>query len=464
MAEITEMDEKLLRVRHRPDWLIPFAMALVVMFAYAYTCRQLDFRGDALETWKLAKSFWDPTGSPRSYVEYRGFLIFAINALIFKLSEIIGSHQVLTLRFFTSLLFAAMSAISIPTLISRISGVSTTLLRRMLCVVVVFYFFRGHFLYPSTDAISLWFTVLAFNAGLRGDRLTIGNALLAGAWIGCAVLCRGNYIIVLPILVLFAFRDGNKFSRPSIQGLIRVAAILAPFIVLLAINSQYQVDRTRVAGPPQTTSHKILVQQLTVGLRSQRIEWRMGGTYPSQPLWTDPRGRQILEMEGKQDIWIELKDYVSILSRHPFGFAEIYARHLFNGLDISYPAVYVPDVAQRSAVFSLLNYLLIFASILLIARDLRDSKTRMLRLSVLSALFLPALACMPFQVEPRFFISMGLPLLAYPTIASTRFRWGTAHLKYLVAAVLFVVACFALSAHIFQSLDGQAPLPFHTFP
>lgn len=442
--------------------IVAFSAALVAMLVYTQLSRQMDFRGDVLETWKVARSWWNPDSTFRSYVEYRGSFFFLINATIYRLATILGVDPFLAFRIGGSLLFASLAAISLPNFIGNVSGSTPSIVRRLACVAVVFYFFRGHFLYPSTDAISLWFALMAANSILRSPSLSLSNAAAASFWIAAAVLCRGNFILSIPPLLLVVFRRVPiTFSRPSKKGLLYLAALTIPFALLSTASHWFDVERTILRGPTQLSSSKVLTGQLSLGLKNQRIEWRVAGSYPGQPTWIEPTGREILKSEGLGSTWIEPGPYVRLVSRHPLQFAELYARHLFNGLDIAYPAVYIEDVAERSWTFSTLNYALLFWAMILIASQLKTSRNRLLVSSALLAMFLPALACVPFQVEPRFFISLGMPLLAWPTVAGHPKAFRP---LMLAGLVVFVLACFTISHQVFKELDGKVPLPFHTIP
>ena len=83
------------------------------------------------------------------------------------------------------------------------------------------------------------------------------------------------------------------------------------------------------------------------------------------------------------------------------------------------------------------------------------------------AMCLPALACAPFPVEPRFYMSMSMLLAVCPAIWIRKpgnAQWRRpATLALAAAGLVFVLACLALSAHIFESVEGE-PLKFHTLP
>lgn len=441
-------------------WAPAFVAAFAAMFLYALANQQLPFRGDAHETWQVAKALADPAQPYRSFVEYRGFVVFVLNAAIYRLSTLSGIDGVLAFRFFSSLLFAALSAAAWPDALGRLTGTAPTLARRLACVALAFVFFRGYFLYPSNDPVALFFLLLALNAVNTQAPPSAGRAAIAGLWLGAAILSRSNYIVAVPFVAWLAIARNGAFAPQRRVAVARGALLVAMLGAMFAANAGYGAYRERVAGSAHTDGRRVLNGQLTNGLRMQRIEWNAGdGSYPGMPTFGEERGRAILAEEGRASGWLHAHEYFAIAFRHPFDFAVIYARHLFNGLDLAYPTVYVPDVRRRSLLFSVSNFTLIFLALVALGRNFRSLR----QLPALLAIGLPALACVPFPVEPRFFMSLSMFLHAYPVFASPWRRGRHDRRVLALSAALFVAACLAVSAHVFGTLEG-APLPFHTLP
>ena len=434
-----------------------FVLAFAAMFLYALDNQQLAFRGDAYETWEVAKSLVDPASTFRSYVEYRGFVVFVLNAMIYRLSVLFGIDGVLTFRFFASLVFAGLSAVSLPVVLGRLAGVPPTFARRAFCVAVAFLFFRGHFLYPSNDWVAWFFLLLSLNTATGSAPPKVGRAAAIGLWMGAAVLSRSNYIVSVPFVVWLVLRSvgfGHR-KRAAVCGVALVLVLGAMF----ALNAGYSAHREQVAGKMQTDARRVLNGQLTNGLRMQRIEWNAGDdSYPGMLVLEEGRGKAILAADKRETGWLHWYEYLGMVPEHAADFAVLYARHLFNGLDLAYPTVYVQDLRQRSLLFSVLNFALIFLSLAALSRS-RPYWPR--QAPALLAIALPALSCVPFPVEPRFFMSLAMFLHALPAFTGPWHRNAT--VKYWLMLVAAVATCIAISAQIFQSLEG-APLPFHTLP
>lgn len=447
--------------------VVAFVVAFITMFLYALKNNGLDFPGDAHENWLVARSLADPSFHFKdSYVEYHGFALFLISALIYRLSMLLGTDAVLTLRFFGALLFALLSAVSLPTLLGRISGIAPTMGRRLLCVALVFFFFRGYFLYPSSDPLALYFLILSLNCVVGTTPHGIGRSVLAGLWFGLAIYSRSNYIIAAPfVLWLAVMRTGAPtaaYWKSAGCGLALVLAVAGVFFA----NAKFTLYRASVVnGTKLSSAHadlNVVQAELTWGLRNQRVIWNAGDDrYPGALQFAENRGKAVLRREGleKQD-WITFSQYSVMVLRYPIDFALIYMRHTFNGLDASYPTIYVRDVGRRSVFFSLFNYLLIFSSLYAFYKNRHILRFQW---TALFALALPALACAPFLIEPRFFMPLSIVLLTYPTFANP---WSgylrEPRIAQAMLAIAFVAGCFAISAHVFYSSLQEMPPPFHT--
>lgn len=459
---------------------VAFITAFIVMFLYALKNNNLTFIGDAQENWLVAKSLADPSFHYHSYVEYHGFVLFAICGLIYRLSILLGADAVLTLRFFGAVLFALLSAVSLPTLLGRLSGVTPTFGRRLLCITLVFFFFRGYFLYPSSDPLALFLLVLSLNYLTGTAPLGIGRSVMAGLWFGLAIYARSNYIIAAPLVLWLAvIRNGAPLTETHWKAAGRGLTLVLAVACMVIVNAKFTDYRASEYGDvtPSSTSKpssartnyklNLVVAELTWGLRNQRVIWNAGDyRYPGALQFSENRGKAILRKEGLEKTdWIGLNQYASIAIRHPIDFALIYVRHAFDGLDASYPTIYVQDAGRRSVFFSLLNYFLIFSSLYALYENRHLLRSQW---AILLALALPALSCAPFLIEPRFFMPLSIALLTYPIFANPWSRYfREPKVGPVLFAIAFVAGCFTISAHVFYSSLQKIPpthpqLPFHT--
>lgn len=448
-------------------WILAFFAALIAMFLYALHNKGLALPGDAGETWKVAKALADPTYHYHSYVEYRGFVVFVLSGIIYRLSMIFGTDSVSTFRFFASLMFAVLSALSLPTLLGRLVNVTPTLGKRLLCVATAFLFFRGYFLYPSNDPIALFFLLLSLNAATGVRRSAILRAAMAGLCLGAAILSRSNYVLACPFVFWLVIAHESAFTNMRWRTVGCVVALLLALGGMFLLNTRYGIYRaSSIGGKPNTGSTstnglRVLEAELTTGLRIQRVVWNAGDDrYPGTLAFAENRGRAVLVQEGRESGWLNLSQYASIGLRHPIDFVIIYARHLFDGMDAAYPTIYVQNAGSRSLFYSMLNYMLVFSSLFALMRNWRRIFKQ---LPVLLALALPALSCTPFPIEPRFFMPLSLLLLTYVIFSNPWAQCSRESMRKMAAlAACYVIACFAISAHVFYSSLQVIPPPFDT--
>ncbi|MBW8367658.1 MAG: hypothetical protein K0M70_07370 [Arenimonas sp.] len=444
--------------------VIPFALAFLAMVVFGAMNRDLGFRGDSFETWEVAKSLFAADNPYRSFVEYRGFVVFAISGAVYGVSTWLGTDDVATFRVFAALLFAALTTVSLPALFSRLLGQPASMARTLVFAAVVFYFFRGYFLYPSSDYFALYFLVLALNRALDPGRYPVASFGLAGLWVAAAILSRSNYIVCVPFVLALVWMQARAGAVPRPRMAAGVAVFTAALLAMFLVNQVYAQHRNEAAGPVKTEGLRVLNGQLTNGLKMQKIEWSVDESYTGMVVFAEPTGLALLEEEGITG-WLALPQYLGLVAAHPLDFAGIYARHLFNGVDISYPSVYVDDVRRSRLLFSLANYSLLFLGGLVVALRFAGGGRSLPGMVGLAGLVVHVFFCIPFPVEPRFFLALVLAMHGF-AIFGGESAWrrlgspgaGRALALVSLCYVGFLAACFALSARAFEQIEGE-PLP-----
>lgn len=442
---------------------LTFSAALLLMGVYMYLHRDIAFRGDAHEIWRIAAHYYDP-GRETSFVEYRGPFIFVFFHALQRLSAAVGVDPINGFRGFSALLFAAVSTLLLPQVASALLARPIAPLQRAVFAAVMLAFFGGYSLHPQVDflAFTAFLAAVCVTLGARRRAGPKGLAMLACAstLFVCACLARFNYIVAAPVLVLLAGWPGS--ATTGRERVARAAAFVAPLALLLA-----STPGSAPAGGPSPQA-RVLAMQLTVGLKVQRIEWNAGDTrFPGGIEVPDASGQRVLDELSRRSppepgkaFWLRPPSYVAAAAEFPLTFLGVWCRHLFNGLDIWYDAVYVQDLYKGRIARSLLNYALFFLAGMVAWKRRRawwgEDRSA---LAVLASVLLPGLSAVPFVVEVRFFIPVialahalaifGLPLAA----PALRNRW------LLASLVGFMGSCIALSAHM-SSLAGlplQAP-------
>jgi len=423
------------------------------MMFYCYLHSEIVFGGDAYEIWELAKHFYEPDRQ-HSFVEYRGGFIFIFYNVIYYLSRLLHVDDVVVFRLYSSLLFAFLTSYIFPYLFSYMLSMKIGLLKLILFSITLFFFYRGYFLHPQTDVLAITFLLLSINVLIFITKIQKNEWLYycaAGVLLACSVMTRFNYVLSIPFIVIFivltlSARQANKFRIIKLS-----AYFVVPCIVLVGANS---------IG---TSNSNILKLKLKDGMLRQKIEWNAGDIkYTGNLVIPEKRGIEILRSEGiDPDPWkgISVVKYCSFYAEYPLDMLVISFQHLFNGLDITYNSVYVYDLHTPRIFLSLVNYCIIFLTLVIVTANIslwRLSKKYVLLL--LSGITIPGVSAIPFMVEVRFFMPLTMTFIAISIFA---FRDGINVIKanslYMHFA-LFVAFCFLLSVSVLNSADQVIPL------
>jgi hypothetical protein len=210
-----------------------------------------------------------------------------------------------------------------------------------------------------------------------------------------------------------------------------------------------------VAGKPN-----LYLWQLNHGLSIQKYETNIGQDYPSAPVnFLDPVGAAVLQKNQVAE-FPTLGAYLQAALHQPADFAALYARHLFNGLDVQYPRVYVTRIYKSAIGLALINYTLWFAALLVVFWAWRPPAGAMAGIAlVLAALLLPSAAAIPTVIECRFLVPLHLIIYAlvafgWPAAWSWR-QWARSPMKWQLVGVyfLFLLGCVTLSASVQANLQ-----------
>jgi hypothetical protein len=201
----------------------------------------------------------------------------------------------------------------------------------------------------------------------------------------------------------------------------------------------------------------------------QKYETNIGAGFPVAVMFMDPRGQELLGQDWAQDPRISiarsrmsLRAYTRLVAAHPFFFASAYTRHLFNGLDVAYATPYVMHLAPRSALTSLVNYVvLMLALVHAVALLRRGARADPRRIAIGAIWILPAILAIPTAVEPRFMLPLWMAAYGFVAFRLVG-RGGIRSLALpwpLAISACGVVACFALASATYANIFG-APAGF----
>ncbi|MCC3159423.1 hypothetical protein LJ737_19430 [Hymenobacter sp. 15J16-1T3B] len=334
--------------------------------------------------------------------------------------------------------------------------------RRLAFAALGFVFWRDYFNFPLTDFLSLGVMLTVFwLIARRGHRP--GSVLLAGVLCMAAVNMRPVYAGAAGLLIV----GGMVLARRQQLAWAVVSRQLGAFVLgmalvgapQLAMNAKHfgQYTPFVLTWKNPAAPQSLYLSQLSWGLAVQKYEttidpdYCVPGTREPEPriMYVDQVGQRIMDEEQISFIYglRDLNHYLVAVRHNPADMVALYARHVFNGLDLKYPTPYLLRVFGSTLPLSLLNYTVLFlAGLLLLGR--RHRRPTWAQWVVLAVLVGPCLLAIPTAIECRFFIPIYLLLyavLSFQWPADWRpwlLRWPVA-----LAYAAFVLICLVISSN-----------------
>jgi len=417
---------------------------------------------DSLFYWQFADSFSNDGFSFTNFSDgLRGYLFPFLLFLVKTQANLVNVDAKLMFYGYSSLFFTLLSIYIIPWAFRHIFGWKTFLFGRLLVSIFLFYFWRGHFLYPLSDFPA--FTALLIGVALLAKSLRDKNvsyhSVFIGLFVGAALNIRPVYlvslIVILPFLLIHVYKLGiSKGSKCFFLVLFGFSLVLLPQFIVnqthFKVNSPLVL--ARVVG-----DENLYEKQLFWGLKTQKYEANIGDNYHSIiVVYNDP---VILKLQ-KTNLLRE-KDfdrYFKIIKRFPLDMSLSYFRHMFNGLDIFYSTPYVKNVYADHTFFSVINYTIWF----LLAYDFIQmdlTKLNQIKILGITSFLSPVILAIPTAVEVRFFLAAYL--LAYGAVAfdfdfvgsfKSLFRTPWNFLRLLIIYAFWMLICFIMSTATIENL------------
>jgi hypothetical protein len=443
------------------SWLA-FAVIFVSMLAYLVQRVDQPYYYDASNYWQLGSSF---TASGNFSLlnfafQLRGYFFPLFLFLLKWKASLLGVDAKLLFAIYSAGLFALLTAHIIPCSLRVIFQWRTGLAGRLVFALLLFYFWRGHFLYPLTDFPALAILLL----GLTSLVHTVRNqaspfwALLIGLLFGAVINIRPIYQASLLVVLVLALIG---WSRSGWKHLI-VRGVLSLVGVALVLLPQFWINRVNFnANTPLVLAKyygdaNLYVAQIFQGMKYQKYETNVGGEYPTVEMrYSDPIFEKI-----PKDLRTEwsLQNYMTILRRYPLDVMVSYFKHAFNGLDVLYSTPYLQNVFADRTLFSLINYLIWFLCLYYFAQS-GFHGTDYVQFLGAAVLLAPVALAIPTVIEVRFFLP--LTILAYGTVCyKINYREFLASLRrdpwhlwrFVILCGLWILTCLTLSAGTVQSL------------
>ncbi|SHK02650.1 Dolichyl-phosphate-mannose-protein mannosyltransferase [Aureimonas altamirensis DSM 21988] len=420
------------------------------MALYCYANSDLPFLGDAYHTWEVARTLYDENRET-SYVEYRGPFTFILYNLLFKISNLIGVSELITLRFSLSMMFAFLVVYIFPKLYEFILSKRIRILEICLFSLWNFVFFSGYYLYPQTDTTALFFFATGLLALVKALNEGRGRwYALAGILVAFSIMLRLNYVVSVPILLVIIVLRQKLSKRTAFAAVFLLGCFLMPLSALVWMNTS--------AAP----KNSVLEGQLKGGLQFRKVEWNAGdATYPGSLVFPDKRGAEILSKEGikssKESFFdgaIPATHYARLWLTYPKDMAIIYGQHFFSGIDIKYNSVYIYDFSRNIMLISAVNFSVLFIALLAATKLVRwCGDMKMQRILMLIALVFPAFSAIPFIVEVRFFMPL---IVGYSALGIFALRDCLPYMvrkDFYVQLLIFVGLCLLNSSSMFETTD-----------
>jgi hypothetical protein len=362
---------------------------------------------------------------------------------------------------FSSLFFTILSIYILPWFTNTLFSWKKKLGGRAVCGFLIFFFWRGYFLYPLSDFpafASLLIGITLFVRAMRNPTNLV-MPIVSGFFLGMAINIRPIYQASL--FLLLATVPMILWKMYKNQILLWLAFfILGCTIVLFP---QYQINKIHLQNKSPWvqarygSDESLYVKQLFWGLKTQKFESNIGDNYPSiAVIYEDPF---VLNLQ-KTNLLREktLPRYFKIMQRYPLEMFVSYFRHMFNGLDIFFSTPYIKNIYASHVLLSVVNYLIWFV---LIFRFLKADCTQLDYLVVVSviSLLIPVILAIPTAVEVRFFLPAHL--LAYGVTAFginltslekslLQNKWSL--IRFIMLGVFWVMLCFTLSTATIENL------------
>jgi hypothetical protein len=375
-----------------------------------------------------------------------------------------GTHPATTITAFRPLgvaLAAALFGVGGPLLWARLHGTMPSILRQAVFAALGFVFWRDYFHYSLADMPGVLALMLAL-ALVLGRKPTLGSAAAGGAFAGAAAIIRPVFVLgwaaVIFGAVIIWVRDS---AMPISRRLALLGALFLGTAVTLVpqwgINERhYNQNSPFVLGWRDPANPRSLyIEQLSWGLQMQKYETSVDPNSPAQMIYSDPSGiaiRRSVGLTNLEDTFPSFGAYLSSAIDYFPDLALVYARHLFNSLDIRQPTPYLRPF----------NRWAICLAVVVLFKPPILNKSRVVVL--LTAVLLPCAAVLPTAIEVRFMLPIHL--LMYGIVAfGWPADWTIKHIAQLprlrallVAYGCFVLGCFMLSSSAHVQLTGWVPL------
>lgn len=462
-----------------------FLIAFLLFLVHVLTSRFFNQPYDASGYWSLANGY-DVNGTEEFSLynfpsHLRGYLLpllYYPAALINR--AVFPTNIIVVPKIMGAIQAGVLFGVLLPVLWQRITGQLISPWRRITFILICFLLWRDHFNFVLTDFPALIALVLGIL--LAYGPQPVWYALAAGVCGAMALYIRPVYIVTLPLLLILVWQQSTYMSRKWLSS--RVVAQIGLFMlgVVLVATPQYLINTRNfninsflVASETKEYEVKgnksLYLWHLNAGLVMQRYETNVGKDYVGAQMVFGDRAGITMHLNnggGNQRFYVDFityggfildsyKLYGKFVLKHPIDMFALYARHLFNGLDILYASPYVAKVHSSTFLLTFINYSVLFLALLTIR--CHWYRLRLGSGLVVATLVMVSVIAIPTVVECRFFIGLHLTLLAIACFGcqlSKQLLLPQRVVPLVGAYTLFLTFCLMLSSNTQAALEMEA--------
>lgn len=400
--------------RSKPS-AIAFAIALAATLVVALLQGAKPFYDDSGGYWSLGETF--TSAGHFSLLNFtsplRGYLLPLIYHGVHELAAALGWTDSSAVKILLALSFALIGAVLAPKLAELAWPQRRWSVSRRVCLMaLLIVFWSGYLNYPLSDFPALALALLALVSVSRPR--AAGWMLLAGAATGAAIDMRPSYLLLAPIvLVLAAWNWADQRSKvqekkPVLRGAFRLGLLALGFVI---VSLPQSLSTHRHFGSwsfvPGSAAHLENVQ-LEEGLRLQRYETFVGAGHLPQMAYEDEAGAHLLS-EQPGAVVTSTGMYLGLVVDHPLTIADLYARHVINGLDERYSTPYVEHLSTgANRWLRLAGFLLVFLALLRVVWPAARRSLGGAHWRYPVALVVCTLTAVPSAMEPRYLLPVYL--------------------------------------------------------
>jgi hypothetical protein len=462
---IRKLTRQLVQLRLSIPKILELVMAggvFILVLVYTLQRAEQAFIHDSFNYWNLADNFLK--NGEFSFTNYgnglRGYFFPFVLFLIISLGGVLGVDARQLFYVFSAFYFSILTIYVLPWGFQSIFCWRISFWGRAVIAILLFIFWRGHFLYPLTDfpAITALLIGVAYLSHSLRYQTSPALALFIGFFFSAAVNIRPVYQLSLIMLIPFFLLQVYRLKVVKAVKWV-VFLLLGCCVVLMP---QYRINQThfQVNSPGVLArfgdDENLFVKQLFWGLKIQKYETNIGENYSLAAVaYQDPLFDKLPQRLSKNRT---ISGYLEIVERYPQDVAISYFRHFFNGIDIFFPTPYVKNLFANHMLFSAMNYLVwLLAAFFLIRTDF--AQIDRVQLAGVVAFLAPVILAVPTALEVRFFLPIHLMAygiiafgIDYHALAASVLSDKWRVLRAVLVLTLWILVCFTLSAATVENL------------